>query len=77
MRAIGGRKGLVNEPRRSNRVQALSSTADRLDELADTADLMGDDVGSTSLRAEAARRRAEGLALLDDDAAPAPTDPAP
>lgn len=47
-------------------VPALTAAADRLDQLAETADLMGDDAGSARLRGMAADMRARALALLDD-----------
>lgn len=47
-------------------VPALTRAADRLDALADTADLMGDQAGSARLRAEAQTRRMQAMELLDD-----------
>ena len=47
-------------------VENLRRTADRLEELADTAELMGDPDGATRMRTAAWNRRAEAMALLDD-----------
>lgn len=47
-------------------VPALVRAADRLDELADAAELMGDDDGATRLRDEARAHRMQALDLLDD-----------
>lgn len=47
-------------------VDVVVSTADRLDALADIADLMGDDAGAARFRADAANRRLEAMALLDE-----------
>ncbi len=47
-------------------VRVLVRAADRLDSLADTAELMGDGSGADRLRAEASRRRLQAMALLDD-----------
>lgn len=47
-------------------VPALTLAADRLDALADTAELMGDEAGSARLRAEAQTRRLQAMELLDD-----------
>lgn len=44
---------------------AMTRAAERLDELADTAELMGDADGAAWLRAEAAGRRHVAMALLD------------
>jgi hypothetical protein len=46
-------------------VAALTSAAERLDALADTADLMGDRDGADRLRSSAWSRRMEAMALLD------------
>lgn len=43
----------------------LSGAADRLDELADVAELMGDEPTSLSLRGDAARYRDRAMAMLD------------
>jgi|GEM_PF-3841057 len=52
-------------------VETLSRAADRFDELAEAADLMGDDSGSLRLRQQAERARLDALALLDE---PSPRD---
>jgi hypothetical protein len=46
-------------------VPALTRAADRLDELADTAELMGDAVGAARLRGEARANRMHAMELLD------------
>ena len=53
-------------PRRA--VPALTRAADRLDELADTAELMGDPNGADRLRRDARRHRVEAMHLLDESA---------
>jgi len=45
---------------------ALASTADRLDALADTAELMGDDAGADRIREQASTCRLRAMKLLDD-----------
>ena len=47
-------------------VPALTLAADRLDALADTAELMGDAAGAARLRADASTRRLQAMTLLDD-----------
>ena len=47
-------------------VRLLVRTAERLDSLADTAELMGDTCGADRLRAAASSRRLQAMALLDD-----------
>lgn len=47
-------------------VQALVRTAERLDCLADTAELMGDNSGAARFWAAASSRRLQAMALLDD-----------
>ncbi|MFL6206528.1 MAG: hypothetical protein ACJ739_14395 [Acidimicrobiales bacterium] len=44
----------------------LAATADRLDSLADTAELMGDEAGAARLRAQSATCREHALRALDD-----------
>ncbi len=44
----------------------LSETADRFDELAETAELMGDADGAQQLRERALALRMEAMKLLDD-----------
>jgi len=48
-------------------VAELVATADRLDELADTAELMGDDAGAHRFRHQAAAARTRAMALLDPE----------
>lgn len=45
---------------------ALADTADRLDALADTAELMGDDAGADQFRERASTCRLRAMNLLDD-----------
>ena len=47
------------------RVDDLAEAADRLDALADIAELMGDDEGAIRFRKEGATCRAQAMALLD------------
>lgn len=49
-----------------NLIDAVVSSADRLDALAEIADLMGDDAGAIRFRNDAASRRLEAMALLDE-----------
>jgi hypothetical protein len=53
-------------------VEAATRVADRLDALAETAELMGDEAGSSRLREQATRVRLEAMNLLDT---PAPDEP--
>ncbi|NQY56682.1 MAG: hypothetical protein HRT86_09420 [Ilumatobacteraceae bacterium] len=46
--------------------QVLQLAAERLDALADVAELMGDGAGADRFRADANRRRLEAMELLDD-----------
>ncbi|MGV3758967.1 MAG: hypothetical protein ACO1PW_05410 [Actinomycetota bacterium] len=48
-------------------VAELIAAADRLCELADTAELMGDDAGAQSFRHQAATLRSRAMALLDPE----------
>ena len=50
---------------RPERAQQLEHDADRCDELADVAELMGDDATADRLRGDAHRHRLEALRLLD------------
>jgi hypothetical protein len=45
---------------------ALASAADRLDALADTAELMGDEAGADRFRERASSCRMRAMKLLDD-----------
>jgi hypothetical protein len=54
------------EERRQRSLQELLSAADRLEELADTAEIMGDHDGAVRFRARATQRRLEAMALLDE-----------
>ena len=45
---------------------SLSQRADRFDELAEVAELMGDDAGAIRWRERAARCRVEAMRLLDE-----------
>lgn len=49
-----------------NRIEPLTRAAERLDELADIAELMGDGDGAERLRASAAHQRMRAMELLDD-----------
>ncbi len=46
-------------------IDGLATAADRLDELADTAELMGDQAGAIRLREQAQRARLRAMGLLD------------
>lgn len=46
--------------------QDLTLAADRYNDLADVAELMGDDDGATRFRAQALSRRMQAMAVLDD-----------
>ncbi|MFP5577485.1 MAG: hypothetical protein ACLGIZ_04500 [Acidimicrobiia bacterium] len=50
---------------RREAARSLSGTADRLDELADVAELMGDEPTALALRGDASRYRDRAMALLD------------
>ena len=47
-------------------IDGLATAADRLDELADTAELMGDEFGANRFREQAQRARLRAMGLLDD-----------
>lgn len=53
------------DERRERFLRELVNAADRLESLADTAELMDDDDGAARFRAEASRRRLRAMALLD------------
>jgi hypothetical protein len=55
----------VDDDRRRE-AQRLADLADRLDALAEVADLMGDEAGAARMRSQAAARRLRALRLLDD-----------
>ena len=48
------------------RAHGLIDAADRCNELADVAELMGDEAGAASFRTQAERRRMQAMAILDD-----------
>jgi hypothetical protein len=50
---------------RPTRARQLERDADRCDELAEVAELMGDDATATALRSDAHRHRMRALQLLD------------
>lgn len=50
---------------RGEAARTLGAAADRLDELADVAELMGDEPTALALRGDAARCRDRAMALLD------------
>lgn len=51
---------------REREVAVMAKAADRLDSLAETAELMGDDAGSASLRGRALVIRMRAMDLLDE-----------
>lgn len=55
----------MDDERRERFLRELVRAADRLEALADTAELMGDDDGAARFRAEASRQRLRAMALLD------------
>jgi hypothetical protein len=58
--------GAVNDEAHRNDVQGRADTADRLDGLADVAELMDDDDGALRLRRQAAELRVAAMRLLDE-----------
>jgi hypothetical protein len=56
----------MDEDVQPGHVRVLVRAADRLDTLADTAELMGDGCGAARLRAQAFSCRLRAMALLDD-----------
>lgn len=50
---------------RKQAAATLSGTADRLDELADVAELMGDDATAKRFRSDAAKCRDQAMSILD------------
>jgi hypothetical protein len=55
----------MDDEARDRLLQELVGAADRLEALADTAELMGDDDGAARFRDEASRQRLRAMALLD------------
>jgi hypothetical protein len=55
----------MDDEHRDRSVRELEKAADRLDALADTAELMGDDDGAARFRSEASQQRLRAMALLD------------
>ena len=55
----------MDDESRERSLRELVSAADRLEALADTAELMGDDDGAARFRSEAAQQRLRAMALLD------------
>ena len=52
---------------RNDRRLVAAQTSDRLDELADAAELMGDDAAAIGLRHRASRLRLDAMSDLDDE----------
>jgi hypothetical protein len=61
-----GRNSWVDDDLQRRDIRVLVRAADRLDALADTAELMGDGGGAVRLRAAASNHRLQAMALLDD-----------
>jgi hypothetical protein len=55
----------MDDERRERSLRELVRVTDRLEALADTAELMGDDDVAARFRAEASRQRLRAMALLD------------
>jgi hypothetical protein len=55
----------MDDERRERFLRELVSAADRLEALADTAELMGDDDSAARFRADASTQRLRAMALLD------------
>ena len=55
----------MDEERRERSLRKFVGAADRLESLADTAELMGDDDGAARFRAAASEQRFRAMALLD------------
>jgi hypothetical protein len=64
----------MDDERHDPPVQELARTADRLESLADTAELMGDEAGAARFRSGASQCRLQAMALLDGDGPPGPAD---
>ena len=56
----------MDAERAASAARSLAVEAERLDELADTAELMGDEHTTAHFRRHATHRRAEAMALLDE-----------
>ncbi len=56
---------MTTRDQRRREAQTLTDAAERLDELADVAELMGDDPTALRYRGDAARCRDRAMALLD------------
>lgn len=54
------------DPERQHRLTVATAAAERLNELADMAELMGDTDGASRLRVRAAAARERAMAMLDD-----------
>lgn len=63
--APSGRDACMTTDDRRGAARALTDAAERLDELADVAELMGDDATAGRFRGDAARCRDRAMALLD------------
>jgi hypothetical protein len=55
----------MDDESRERSLRELESAADRLDALADTAELRDDDDGASRFRSEASKCRLRAMALLD------------
>jgi hypothetical protein len=55
----------MDDQRQERSLRELVTAADRLEALAEMAELMGDDEGAARFRAEASRQRLRAMALLD------------
>ena len=55
----------MDDEGRERAVRKLVAAADRLEALADTAELMGDDHGAAQFRRQASQRRLDAMGLLD------------
>jgi hypothetical protein len=56
----------MDDERRERTLRELVTAADRLEALADTAELMGDEAGAAGFRDQASHHRLAAMALLDD-----------
>lgn len=62
----------MDDERHEPPVRELARTADRLESLADTAELMGDEAGAARFRSGASQCRLQAMALLDGEDPPGP-----